>query len=64
MSYSTEQFNSDEIGKLGGSPWEPVPGRESMRIPTNAEESGGILDDDSLIEGHAEEMRRTRINLK
>ena len=49
-----EQFNADEIKKIVGSPWEPVPGR-NMRIPTNIEESGEILDDEGEREGHTEE---------
>ena len=35
-----------------------------MRIPTNIEESGEILDDDGEIEGHAEEGIETEERFK
>ena len=57
----TEQFNVEEINKIVGSPWEPVPGRNNMRIPTNIEESGEILNDEGEIEGHAEEGIRRKV---
>ena len=30
---STEQFNMLQIEEIKGKPWQPVPGRESLRIP-------------------------------
>ena len=41
--------------KLPGTPWRPVPGRDSLRIPTNIKEDGRIIDETGNVEGHAEE---------
>lgn len=51
----TEQFNIESPNAMHGTPWMPVPSRESMRIPTNIEDSGEILDGNGNVEGHAEE---------
>ena len=52
---ASEQFDARMIEDLKGTPWKPVPGRESLKVPTNIEENGNILDDDGNVEGYAEE---------
>ena len=43
------------IEQLKGTPWKPVPGRDSLKIPTNIEENGAILDDEGKEQGYADE---------
>lgn len=51
----TEQFNGELINKLKGTPWQHVPGRDSLKIPTNTGPDGQVLDEDGHVEGYAEE---------
>ena len=52
---ASDQFDATMIEKLAGTPWRPVPGRESLKIPTNIEENGTIIDESGEIEGHVGE---------
>ena len=54
---SSEQFCIDALLAIRGTPWHPVPGREGMKLPTNIEESGEIIDDNGEVEAHVEEAR-------
>ena len=47
----TGQFDIVDIETMQGSPWEPVPGRNSLRIPTNIEESGEVVNDEGDADG-------------
>ena len=51
----SEQFNALMIEKMSGTPWRPVPGRNSMKIPTNIEEDGTVIDESGNVDGYAEE---------
>ena len=51
----SEQFNALMIEGMVGTPWKPVPGRNSMNIPTNIEENGTVIDESGNIDGYAEE---------
>ena len=51
----TEQFDAVMIESIKGTPRQPVLGEESLQIPTNIEESGEIINENSEIEGYAEE---------
>ena len=51
----SEQFNVLIIEKMLGTPWKPVPGRNSMKIPTNIEENGTVVDESGNIDGYVEE---------
>ena len=35
----TGRFDAQMINSLRGAPWEPVPGRQSLKVTTNIEES-------------------------
>ena len=39
---------------MKGTPWRPVPGRDSLKIPTNIEENGTVVDE-GKEDGYAEE---------
>ena len=52
---ASEQFNSQMGEEIKGTPWRPVPGRNSLKIPTNIEEDGTIVDDTGEAEGYSEE---------
>ena len=43
---STEQFSMIQIEEITGTPWQPVPGKESLRIPTNIEYDGTIVNEE------------------
>ena len=43
------------IEELKGTPWKPVPGRDSLKIPTNIHEDGTILDESGKEDGYVEE---------
>lgn len=43
------------IEKMSGTPWKPVPGRNTLKIPTNIEEDGTILNEAGDVDGYAEE---------
>ena len=51
----SERFDVDAIRNMTGFPWAPAPGRTSLKIPTNIEENGAILNDDGDVEGYHEE---------
>ena len=51
----SDQFNAKMIQELKGTPWCPVPGRDSLKIPTNIEENGTILYESGKEDGFAEE---------
>ena len=55
----SDQFDALLIAKLTGTPWRPVPGRNSMNIPTNIKENGTVLDESGNIDGYAEENENT-----
>ena len=40
---------------MKGRPWRPVPGRDSLKLPTNIEENGTIVDEEGKEDGYAEE---------
>ena len=52
---ASEQFDAKMVEDLRGTPWRPVPGRDSLKVPTNIEENGNVIDDTGEIEGYAEE---------
>ena len=52
---TTGQFNIIEIEEMRGSPWEPIPGRNTLRIPTNIEETGEVVNDEGEADGYTEE---------
>ena len=54
---ATGQFNAIEIEDMRGSPWEPIPGRNTLKIPTNIEESGEVVNDEGEADGYAEEHK-------
>ena len=41
-----------------GTPWQHIPGRNSLHVPTNIEEDGAVVNDDGEIEGYVEENQR------
>ena len=58
---ATGQFDIIEIEAMQGSPWEPIPGRNSLKIPTNIEESGEVVNDEGDADGYAEEHKTEEI---
>ena len=44
-------FCLQDVKEVRGTPWEPVPGRTSLHIPTNIEEDGRIVDLDGNVDG-------------
>ena len=54
---ASEQFSAVEIDEMRGSPWEPIPGRNTLRIPTNIEETGEVVNDEGEADGYAEEHK-------
>ena len=54
---TTGQFNIVEIEEMRGSPWEPIPGRNTLKIPTNIEETGEVVNDEGEADGYVEEHR-------
>ena len=40
----TEQFDALMIESMKGTPWQPVPGKESLKITTSIEKSGEYTD--------------------
>ena len=48
---ASEQFDIQSLESLQGTPWCPVPSREGLRIPTNIEGSGEIVDDMAEVDG-------------
>ena len=51
----SEQFNASMMEHITGTPWTPVPGRNSMNIPTNIEEDGTRIYETGNVDGYAEE---------
>ena len=51
----TEQFSMINIESMKGTPWEHAPGRDSIKVPTNIEESGEVINDEGDVDGHAED---------
>ena len=47
-------FDKKQIEEIRGTPWEPVPGRKSLHIPTNIEADGRIVNDKGEVEGQVE----------
>ena len=43
------------IEEIKGTPWRPVPGRDSLKIPTNIYENGALVDENGKQDGYAEE---------
>ena len=54
---STDQFDAMAINEMRGTPWEPIPGRSTIKRPTSIEESGEIVDENGDFDGHAEELK-------
>ena len=52
---ASDQFNAKMIEEMKGTPRRPVPGRDSLKIPTNICENGAILDENGKQDGYAEE---------
>ena len=52
---ASEQFDAQMVENIRGTPWRPVPGRDSLKVPTNVEENGEVIDEDGEVEGYAEE---------
>ena len=48
-------FDAQRIGRIRGSPWQPVPGRLSMRIPTNIDSNGKVTNGNGEDDGHSED---------
>ena len=46
-------FDAAKIAKIRGCPWQPVPGRMSMRIPTNIDIHGKVTNDNGENDGHS-----------
>ena len=44
-----------QINEIRGTPWEPVPKRNSINIPTNMEETGEVLNDEGNVESEGYE---------
>ena len=42
---ASDQFDATMIEKLAGTPWRPVPGRESLKKPTNIEDNVTIIEE-------------------
>ena len=45
-----EQWNRDTVLNMKGSPWEPIPGKQSMHIPVDVEDIGDDPEGDSGCE--------------
>ena len=58
---ATSQCDIIDIEEMQGSPWEPIPGRNTLRIPTNIEESGEAVNDEGETDGYAEEHKTEEI---
>ena len=43
------------IEQMKGTPWRPVPGRDSLKIPTKISYNGTIIDETGKEDGYAEE---------
>ena len=56
---ASEQFDATSIEQLTGTPWKPVPGRNSLKVPTNIEENGTVIDESGNVDGYAEENSNT-----
>ena len=56
---ASDQFDASLIDELRGTPWQPVPGRESLKIPTNIETNGQVINDDGDVDGYVEEDQNT-----
>ena len=52
---ASDQFNAKMIEEMKGTPWRPVPGRDSLRIPTDIKEDGTVVDENGKEDGYAEE---------
>ena len=50
-------FDANRIGRIRGTPWQPVPGRSPMRIPTNIDSDGTVTNDSGEIDGHSEDAQ-------
>ena len=49
-------FDAQKMLDLQGSPWQAVPGRFSMRIPTNIDTHGKVTNDRGEFDGHADDV--------
>ncbi len=53
-----QRWNFEAIASMGGTPWEPVPGKKGDRIPTEVrEEQGDKMDEDDVDEGVEEGVK-------
>ena len=52
----SDQFDALQLEGIRGTPWNPVPGRESLHVPTNIEADGRIINDSGDVEGYAEDQ--------
>ena len=51
---ASEQFDAKAIEDMKGAPWRPVPGRDSLKIPTDIEENGTMVDEEGKEDGYTE----------
>lgn len=57
------QLNVSMIERLTGMLLRPVPGSDSLKVPTNIEENGTVVDDTGNFEGYAEEHENVEEHL-
>ena len=65
----TDRFDNEMIHGMKGFPWQPVPGRVGLRIPTHTEDNGAIIDDEGEVDDssavvirNASSMNHHRLN--
>ena len=56
-------FDARKIEDLRGRPWQPVPGRLSMRIPTNIDTCGKVTNDKGEVDGHDDDVHEYKPSL-